>query len=80
MRVRKLHFCVNCPAFILDLTSVLIYQLPFNHYAEMQGDVTSFLIAQGSSILLFRVFCFYAAVKLDTLAPNPSPVTQNTST
>lgn len=78
--IHRRFLCVNCPAFTLDLTPVFIYLLPFYHYAEVQGDVTSFLIEQGSSTLLFWVFCFYAAVKLDTLAPDPSPVTQNTST
>jgi len=59
------------------LTPVFIYLIII---AEVQGDVTSVLIEQGSSTLLFQVFCFYAVVKPDPLAPAPSPVTQNTST
>lgn len=55
-------FLVNRPfnmaAFALDLTLILMYHLPLNCYAEIQGDVISFLIVQGRSILFFLGILF----------------------
>lgn len=53
----QITFLVNRPfnmaAYGLDFTLIFIYHLLLNCYAEIQGDVISFLIAQGRSILFF---------------------------
>lgn len=41
MRVRELHFLCELSSIYIGFD---IYHLPFNHYAEMQGDDTSSLI------------------------------------